>query len=96
MKLQPAVYILTNQTNTVLYTGVTSALINRVFQHKNNQVAGFTQKYHVHKLVYYELHDTMENAIKREKQIKNLVRRKKIELITKCNPTWKDLYEEII
>jgi len=68
---QPAVYILSSKNNGTLYTGATSNLIKRVWQHKNNVVAGFTKKYSVHDLVWYELHDSMESAIKREKTIKN-------------------------
>ncbi len=90
------VYILTNYTNSVLYAGVTNNLIRRVYEHKNNLVAGFTQKYNVHKLVYYEIFQDPENAIKREKAIKNLLRRKKIELIKSQNPEFSDLYSTIL
>jgi len=96
MELKPFTYILTHPIHTVLYTGVTSQPVQRIYQHKNKTVSGFTQRYNVIKLVYYELHQTMETAILREKQIKNLVRRKKIELINKFNPEWKDLYNEIV
>lgn len=96
MSKQFAVYILTNVSHTVLYTGVTNDLVRRVHEHKQEKIPGFTQKYHVHTLVYYELVDSPLSAIQREKQIKNLVRRKKLKMIDACNPTWKDLYQEII
>jgi len=90
------VYILTNIKNTVLYTGVTSNLVNRVYEHKNKEVPGFTEKYNLHKLIYYEIYEDMINAIIREKQIKGWLRSKKISLIEKDNPDWKDLYNSII
>ena len=90
------VYILTNFTDTVLYTGITNNLVRRVYEHRNNLVKGFTQKYHVHKLVYFEIFQDPENAIKREKGIKNLLRNKKIDLIKTENPNFVDLYEKII
>ncbi len=90
------VYILTNKTNTVLYTGVTNNIKRRVYEHKNKFVKGFTSKYNVNKLVYYEVFDDPYNAISREKQIKGWLRRKKVELINSFNPTWKDLYKEIL
>ena len=90
------VYILTNFTNTVLYTGVTNNLIKRVYEHKQKLVDGFTKKYHVDKLVYFEIFQDPENAIKKEKTIKNLLRRKKIDLIKTKNPEFMDLYTEII
>ena len=89
-------YILTNKSNSVLYTGITDNLIKRIYQHKNKLVDGFTKKYNIDKLVYYETLEDPQNAIKREKGIKNLLRRKKIELIKGMNPTFKDLYEEIL
>jgi len=89
------VYILTNKANTVLYTGVTSDLPKRIYQHKRKMVDGFSKKYNLDKLVYYEILDDIENAISREKQIKGWVRKKKIELIDSLNPTWNDLYENI-
>lgn len=88
----PAIYILTNKNNNVLYTGVTSNLVKRIWEHKNKIVNGFTYKYQVNKLVYYEFFETMENAICREKQIKAGSRQKKIDLINKFNSEWKDLY----
>lgn len=90
------VYMLTNYTNQVLYTGVTNDLIRRVYEHKNNLVEGFTQKYNVHKLVYFEVFQDPENAIQKEKQIKNLLRRKKLELIQRSNPHLRDLYRELL
>ncbi len=93
---QPCVYILGNQKNGTLYTGVTSDLIKRVWQHKENLVDGFTKKYQVHQLVYYELVDDMSVAIAREKQIKAGSRAKKIALIERQNPAWVDLYDGLI
>jgi putative endonuclease len=85
-------YILTNKTNTVLYTGVTNDLPRRCFEHKNKLVEGFTSKYNVDKLVYYELFDWIDLAIKREKQIKGYSKAKKIALIEKLNPNWINFY----
>ena len=96
MEKQPAVYILANQRNGTLYAGVTSNLVKRVWEHKNDQVDGFTRKYGVHMLVYYELHDSMVNAITREKQIKAGSRAKKLQLIESMNPEWQDLYGSIV
>ncbi|MEM9242924.1 MAG: GIY-YIG nuclease family protein [Pseudomonadota bacterium] len=93
---QPAVYIMASQCNGTLYTGVTSDLIKRVWEHKNNLTESFTKKYNVHRLVYFELHDDMYSAITREKQIKKWNRIWKLKLIEKYNPLWKDLYNEII
>ena len=90
------IYILTNFTNSVLYTGITNDLVRRVYEHKNNLVDGFTKKYNVHKLVYYEVFEDPENAIKREKSIKNLLRRKKIALIKTMNPGFSDLYLNLL
>ncbi len=89
------VYILTNFTNKVLYTGITDNLKIRAYSHKNKFGSTFTSKYNVNKLVYYEIFESPENAIKREKSVKNLVRRKKVEMINKFNPDWKDLYTKI-
>ena len=96
MEKQPAVYILASGHNGTLYIGVTSNLIQRIWQHKNNLVEGFTEKYGVHTLVYYELHGDMPAAIQREKQLKKWNRQWKIDLIEKTNPTWEDLWEKII
>ena len=90
------VYIITNQNNTVLYTGVTSDLIKRIWQHKNKIVNGFSAKYNCNKLVYYEAGNDIEECILREKQIKAGSRLKKIELIQKVNPDWKDLYDKLL
>ena len=89
------VYFLTNWNNRVLYVGVTNDLQRRVYEHKNELIDGFTRKYHVHKLVYYEMCEEIEGAILREKQIKAGSRKKKIDLIAKGNPTWKDLWDEL-
>lgn len=90
-----SVYILTNFTNTVLYTGITNNLPRRVYEHKEKLEEGFTQKYNVNKLVYFEVFENPEAAIKREKAIKNLVRRKKNALVEKMNPKWDDLYSKL-
>lgn len=92
----PAVYIVTSIKNTVLYTGVTHSLINRIHQHKEKQLSGFTKRYNVLKLVYYEFHSDIRDAITREKQIKAGSRKKKIALIESINPSWKDLYFDIV
>ena len=91
----PCVYILTNKRNGTLYTGVTSNLQKRVLEHKNNLVDGFTKKYNIHKLVYYEIGESMQGAIEREKQIKKGSRKNKLELIENKNPEWDDLYDEL-
>jgi putative endonuclease len=90
------IYILTNKNNTVLYTGVTSNLRNRIFQHREKiDRSSFTYRYNVHKLVYYETFGDIEEAIVREKQIKGGSRAKKTALINEINPQWKDLWDEI-
>lgn len=89
-------YILFNKKNGTLYVGVTSDLVKRVYQHKNKVVEGFTKKYDIDKLGYYEVFDNIETAIEREKQLKAGNRKKKIDLIVKNNPEWTDLYYEII
>jgi putative endonuclease len=89
------VYIMTNPPNEVLYVGVTSDLIKRVWEHKNHVVDGFTKKYNITKLVYYEQGEDIYGVICREKQIKGKLRKKKIEMINKMNPEWKDLYDDI-
>jgi len=89
------VYILSNKYNNVLYVGITNDLIRRVYEHKNKLVDGFTEKYNVDKLVYYELFNDPTNAITREKQLKGYSRKKKVELITSFNPEWEDLYETL-
>jgi putative endonuclease len=90
------VYILTTAGNSVLYTGVTNDLIRRVYEHKNNLVPGFTKRYNVHKLVYFETGEDIVAAIEREKQIKSLDRKKKIAMIDVFNPDWHELYDEIL
>jgi len=80
---------------TAHYTGVTSDLVRRVFEHRNGLVEGFTKKYSIHRLVWYEVHSTSDSAIKREKQIKDWKRDWKLELIDKANPLWDDLYEKL-
>ena len=90
------IYILTNKNNTVLYVGVTSNLIKRVYEHKASLVEGFSNKYKTYKLVYYEICEDIINAISREKQIKGWLRIKKLELIGKFNPNWEDLYKTIL
>ncbi|MGH8727192.1 MAG: GIY-YIG nuclease family protein [Burkholderiales bacterium] len=89
------VYILTNKGNNVLYTGVTSDLKRRVFEHRHDFVKGFTKKYRVHKLVYYEIANDAYNAISREKQIKGGSRADKLKLVNGFNPEWRDLYEQL-
>ncbi len=89
------VYVITNKQQSVLYTGVTNNLTKRVYGHKNKVVKGFSEKYNVNKLVYYEVFDSIETAIMREKQIKAGRRKKKLELINEFNKQWNDLYEEI-
>ena len=96
MRRQPAVYILASKRNGTLDIGVTSDLAKRVWQHKNDVVDGFTKRYSVHQLVWYELHETMESAIEREKTLKNWKRVWKLELIENSNPSWQDLYETIV
>ena len=95
MDKQYFVYILTNKRNTVLYTGVTNNLKRRVYEHREKLVSGFTKKYNVYKLVFYEITNSIEVAIQREKQIKGGSRQKKIDLINGVNPGWRDLYEEL-
>lgn len=95
MEHQYYVYILSNINNKILYIGVTNNLLKRVFEHKSKQVYGFTSKYNVHKLVYYEETTEVYGAIKREKQLKGWRREKKVKLIEKINPEWKDLYLEL-
>jgi putative endonuclease len=89
------VYILASQRNGTLYVGSTTDLVKRVWEHKNNIIRGFTSKYNVHQLVYYEVHQNLMEAARREKRFKNGCRKWKLNLIEKNNPTWRDLYEEI-
>lgn len=92
---QPAVYLLTNQRNGTLYIGVTSYLIQRIWQHREDEAEGFTRQYGVKTLVWYEQHENMESAITREKAIKKWNRAWKLALIEKTNPQWLDLWPEI-
>ncbi len=89
------IYILTNKGNTVLYTGVTNNLFRRIEEHKQKTVSGLTKNYNIYKLVYYEITNSIEVALNREKQIKNWKRQWKIDLIEKSNKEWKDLASEI-
>jgi len=93
---QPAVYILASERNGTLYTGVTSNVVARTWQHREHIVEGFTTRYNITMLVWYELHGTMDTAIKREKQIKKWNRAWKLRLIQEGNPHWKDLWPSII
>lgn len=96
MEKIPCVYIMANKRNGTLYTGVTSNLLKRVWEHKNDIAEGFTKRYGVHSLVYYEVCPSMESAIVREKQIKAGSRKKKMKLIEMKNPMWNDLYDQIL
>jgi putative endonuclease len=95
MKPQYYVYIVANARKTVLYTGVTRNLVRRIWQHRNGKADGFTARYHCSQLVMYQVFDDSYNAIAREKQIKAGSRRKKIELIERMNPDWRDLYHDL-
>jgi putative endonuclease len=95
MTKQAYVYIMTNQNRRALYTGVTSDLKKRVYQHREGLLGGFTRRYNAKRLVYYEVYDDIIEAIAREKQIKSGPRQRKIDLIISMNPTWKDLWDEI-
>ena len=95
MPKSPCVYILASERNGTLYIGVTSDLIKRVFEHKNDVVEGFTKKHQVHRLVHFEQFEDMASAIAREKQLKKWERAWKLELIGKSNPYWNDLYDQI-
>ena len=93
---QPCVYMLASRRNGTLYAGVTSDLIKRVWEHRNHVVEGFTKRYGVDRLVWYEPHETMDSAIRREKAIKEWKRAWKLELIEKSNPEWTDLFEGLL
>jgi putative endonuclease len=95
MSKQPAVYILASRRNGTLYIGVTSDLVKRAYEHKQDLVEGFTKRYGVHELVYFEMHEDMVAAITREKQLKKWNRAWKVELIEQRNPEWRDLYAEL-
>ena len=90
------VYILTNPNHTVLYVGVTNHLIRRVWQHREKEIKGFTERYNITELVHFEEYGQIEAAIEREKQIKSWTRRRKLELIANTNPEWEDLYLSLI
>ncbi len=96
MEKLPCVYILASHYKGTLYTGVTSDLIKRIWKHKNDYVDGFSNKYKVHLLVWYEQHENMASAIAREKAIKAWKRKWKLELIEKTNPAWSDLYKDLV
>lgn len=93
--MQPFVYILASKRNGTLYTGVTSDLARRISQHKSGNVPGFTARYGVRTLVYFEQHDSMDSAIRRERQVKKWRRRWKLEMIERHNPRWRDLYAQL-
>lgn len=93
--MQPCVYILASKQNGTLYIGVTSNLSKRIWEHKNDVIEGFTQKYQTHFLVWYEPHATMESAISREKSLKKWNRIWKLRLIEQFNPNWQDLYQQL-
>ena len=96
MTKQPAVYILASRRNGTLYTGVTGDLVRRVWEHRSGLVEGFTKRYRVHHLVYFEVHNHINEAIQREKRIKNWNRAWKIALVEESNPEWHDLWPTII
>jgi len=96
MERQPCVYLLASKRNGTLYTGVTSNLVKRVWEHKQHAVEGFTKKYGVNLLVWYEVHEVMESAICREKTIKNWKRVWKVNVIEAINPGWQDLYDDLL
>jgi len=91
-----SVYIMASKKNGTLYTGITSNLVRRIYEHRNDLIEGFTNEYKVHKLVYYEVHEDPKSAITREKQIKKWNRQWKINLIEEKNPQWNDLYKDIV
>ncbi len=95
MTKHPCVYLLASQRNGTLYIGVTSDLIGRVYQHRNELAEGFTKRHKIHDLVWYEPHETIESAIQREKQLKKWDRKAKIGLVEKNNPQWQDLWPEL-
>ncbi len=96
MNKQPCVYLLASKRNGTLYVGVTSDLIKRIWEHKNHVAEGFTSKYGVDRLVWYEMHETMESAIQREKAVKEWQRAWKVRLIEQTNPNWDDLYGALL
>ncbi len=92
MERQPCVYMLASQRNGTLYVGVTSDLVKRIWQHREDFVEGFSKRYQVHRLVWFEQHETMESAILREKRLKDWKRQWKLDLVDASNPSWEDLY----
>jgi putative endonuclease len=96
MNKHPAVYILASERNGTLYIGVTSDLVKRIWEHKKNIIAGFTKRYAIHRLVWYEMHESMESAIEREKRLKEWKRKWKLELIESTNPKGEDLYDTLV
>ena len=96
MERAPCVYLLASRRSGTLYVGVTSGLARRVWEHKNDAADGFTKKYQVHSLVWFEQHESMESAIAREKAIKEWKRRWKLALIEASNPAWRDLYVDLL
>ena len=93
---QPTTYMMASSYDGVIYIGVTSNITERVWQHKQRAIRGFTKRYHVHRLVYYESHPTMHDAIRREKYLKHQSRQYKVNLITSENPQWYDLYPSLL
>ena len=93
---QPCVYMMASRRNGTLYVGVTSDLVKRAHEHRSDAVAGFTKKFRVHSLMWYELHGEMASAILREKQLKKWLRNAKIRLIEKTNPDWRDLWQDLM
>jgi len=96
MNNQPAVYILASKRNGTLYIGVTSFLAKRIWEHKSDMLEGFTKRYGIHRLVWYELHESMESAIEQEKRLKKWRRSWKLELTESTIPDWRDLYNTIV
>ena len=95
MKKVPCVYILASKRNGTIYIGVTSNVVQRVWQHKKNLVKGFSERHNIHTLVWYEIHETMESALLREKRLKNWHRNWKLRLIEEANPQWQDLFPDL-
>ena len=95
MKKVPCVYILASKRNGTIYIGVTSNVVQRVWQHKKNLVKGFSERHNTHTLVWYEIHETMESALLREKRLKNWHRNWKLRLIEEANPQWQDLFPDL-
>ncbi|HZX79176.1 GIY-YIG nuclease family protein [Lysobacter sp.] len=96
MQKQPCVYLLASSRNGTLYLGVTSNLVKRTWQHRERAIEGFSDRYHVTRLVWYELHESMESAIQREKRIKKWNREWKLRLVDEMNPSWRDLWPDVV